>query len=733
MGTMQRPIIYVAINSPLYHGFDYLLPKEFELPRIGSRVRVPFGKRKLVGVILKIKNKSQVEEKKLKYIEEVLDEKPIFDNKFLYFLQWASDYYIHPIGQVVFSAMPPSIRKGKSIKNAVDYLWIVKKRATNKDLEDLEKTPLQKKILRIISQSSQGIDKKELSQVSNNWHRPIESLVNKGLIAQQIKLLPLQNIDKKSLPMKLNDEQNKVIKKIDSSMLDFQCYLLDGITGSGKTEIYKELIRRVISNKKQVLVIVPEISLTPQLKDRLVVQNNIRIASYHSGLSEKIRFDSWKASLDGTSDIILGTRSAVFLPVKNLGLIVVDEEHDISLKQHDGFRYNARDLAVYRAKQNGVPIILGSATPSSETYYNAKKNKYNHLKLRTRAGGALTPEVKVIDMNRQKIKEGFSFYMLDKIKEQLSRNKQVLLFLNRRGFAPVLLCKECRWIPKCPRCELNMTYHASKKKTQCHHCGHQENFKLKCPSCLSGDVLALGEGTQRIESLLKAEFPSSSVIRIDRDTTRKVGSLEKALSEIKSQKHQILIGTQMLSKGHDFPNVDMVGILNIDQRLFSPDPRATERLAQLLIQVAGRAGRASKKGKVLLQTYMPESPVLRNLINNGYESWLSEVLQEREKLNLPPYDYWAMIRAEAKKYEAVEQFLSEAKKTISAEGDTTAHGPIPSLIPKIANRYRGQLIIQAHNRMSLKKAVSLSVPHLSKLKSSRRVRWSIDIDPCELD
>jgi len=730
---MQRPIIYVAINSPLYHGFDYLLPKEFELPRIGTRVRVPFGKRKLVGVILKIKSKSKVEEKKLKYVEEVLDEKPIFDTKFLYFLKWASDYYIHPIGQVIFSAMPPSVRRGRSIENAVDCFWVAEKDVTKKDLEDLEKTPLQKKILEIISQSSQGIDKRELNQVSKNWNRPIESLINKGLITQQTKLLPLQDLDKKSSPIKLNNEQNKIIKKIGDSMLAYQCHLLDGITGSGKTEIYKELIKRVIKNNKQVLVIVPEISLTPQLKDRLVVQNNTRIASYHSGLSEKMRFESWKASLEGTSDIVLGTRSAVFLPIKNLGLIVVDEEHDISLKQHDGFRYNARDLAVYRAKQNNVPIILGSATPSSETYYNAKKNKYNHLKLRTRAGGASTPEVKVIDMNRQKIKEGFSLYMLDEIKEQLNKNKQILLFLNRRGFSPVLLCKKCGWIPKCPNCELNMTYHASKKKTQCHHCGHQESFTLRCPSCLSDDVLALGEGTQRIESFLKDEFPFSSVIRIDRDTTRKVGSLENALSEIKSQKHQILIGTQMLSKGHDFPNVDMVGILNIDQRLFSPDPRATERLAQLLIQVAGRAGRASKKGKVLLQTYIPESPVLKNLINKGYESWILDVLQERKKLNLPPYDYWAMIRAEANKYEAVEQFLSEAKTTISTMGDTIAHGPIPSLIPKIANRYRGQLIIQAHNRMYLKKAISLSVPHLNKLKSSRRVRWSLDIDPCELD
>jgi primosomal protein N' (replication factor Y) len=511
-------------------------------------------------------------------------------------------------------------------------------------------------------------------------------------------------------------------------------FLLEGITGSGKTEVYLDAIQAALEKKQQALVLVPEISLTPQLTQRFQARFDRPIAILHSQLTDKQRLDAWLAAREGEADIVIGTRSAITAPLPRLGLIVVDEEHDSSFKQQEGFRYSARDLAVMRGHIENIPVVLGSATPSFETLHNVYQGRYQHLKLQSRHGNARLPTLKVIDLRSQPLVDGLSLELREQMKRHLDQGNQVILFINRRGFAPTLLCHDCGWIARCQRCDSHMTLHQAKNKLRCHHCGAERRAESACPSCQGTSLIPVGEGTERVESSLNQLFPDNKVIRIDRDTTRRKGSLESILQDVHGGEARILVGTQMLAKGHHFPNVTLVGILNIDQGFFSVDFHALEKTAQLIVQVAGRAGREEKPGTVMLQTHYPDHPLLQTLLNAGYDEFARQAMVEREQANLPPYSYMALLRAEAVDARQPIEFLQEAKAM--AQQHETANvefwGPLPSPMEKRAGRYRAQLFIQSLDRAALHRLLAPWIRALEKSRLGRKVRWSIDVDPVDV-
>lgn len=529
----------------------------------------------------------------------------------------------------------------------------------------------------------------------------------------------------------LNDSQINAISVLEKAR-NFQVFLLNGVTGSGKTEVYLRMIEKVIAENKQVLVLVPEIGLTPQTKLRFAERFSALSVVLHSGLTEKKRVHAWCLSRAGDAKIIIGTRSAVFSPFANLGLIIVDEEHDLSFKQQEGFRYHARDLAILRAHYHDIPIVLGSATPALETLFKADSGKFAHLRLPYRAGNAELPQFKVVDIRNQFIEEGISKPLLAEIKMHLEQNNQVMLFLNRRGFAPLILCHACGWMVNCTRCDRRMTYHDYSKRLHCHHCDTQKFFPKQCEACGEKQLQIVGLGTERLEQVLQKHFPDISVVRIDRDSTKRKDALETILEEIQAGKHQILIGTQMLAKGHHFPNVTLVGIVDADGGFFSSDFRALERMGQLILQVAGRAGRVEKKGTVMIQTHHPEHPLLHQLFHRSYEEFAKTLLHERSLAGLPPYTYFVLFRADAFDPEKALSFLQKVKEISLGTQRLAILGPIPAPMPKRAGRHRAQLLIQSPTRAVLQDFLKNLLPHIENISEKKQVRWSIDVDPLEM-
>jgi len=529
----------------------------------------------------------------------------------------------------------------------------------------------------------------------------------------------------------LNDAQHRVVHAITEKLTEFNPILLQGVTGSGKTEVYLQVIQQVLLKQKQILVLVPEISLTPQTIQHFRERFNTPIMALHSGLSERKRLDAWILAAAGDIRIVIGTRSALFTPLPELGLIIVDEEHDLSFKQQEGFRYHARDLAIKRAQLTHIPIILGSATPALETLFKAEQGKFTHLKLERRVGSAELPQFEIIDIRKQILEQGLSSALLQEMRTHLSKGNQVMLFLNRRGYAPVLMCHACGWLVNCKRCDMRMTYHNEKNRLLCHHCESQKHKVKQCEIC-QGPLELVGIGTERLEQTLTKNFPSYSVVRIDRDSTRRKGMLEQRLSEIKIGMHPILIGTQMLAKGHHFPNVTLVGIVDADSGLFSSDFRGIERMGQLLIQVAGRAGRAEKAGKVLLQTHHPDHPLLHQLFHDTYQGFATSLLKEREQAMLPPYAYFALFRAEAFDEEDSMAFLQQVKAVMQPLKNVHILGPIPAPMPRRAGKYRVQLLIQSIHRPLLHRFLTQSLVDIEKIRLKNRVRWSLDIDHLEM-
>ncbi len=726
----------IAIPTPLRRHFDYLLPVNFhaKLPLAGVRVRVPFGRQTLVGILLEIVHETVVPLNKMKPIIEVLDDVPVFNDELLQLLIWCTQYYHHPIGEVMQNALPVKLRQGAPTQIKGIRRWQLTAEGEQLDLQTLKRATKQIALLGDLKQSKSGLFEVQLTEQHVGWRPVMKKLQEKGLVEFfEENALP---IAKPTTPAHtLNtDQQNAIHRVLEQQSEGFHAYVLEGVTGSGKTEVYLQIIEDIIKQGKQALVLVPEIGLTPQLLNRFLHRLHGRIAIMHSGLNDEERLQAWLHTQAGSADVIIGTRSAVFSPLLRPGVIIIDEEHDLSFKQQDGFRYSARDLAVKRARDLDVPIILGSATPSLETLYNAQLGRYETLLLPERAGDANPPTINLLDVRSQKMEHGVSAQLLQKMKEHLARDSQVLLFLNRRGFAPVLMCHECGWHALCPRCDAHMTLHQSNSQLRCHHCGTEQYKPHACPKCKSDDLLQMGFGTERIEHALNELFPQNEVIRIDRDSTRRKGSMEKLLNDINNGHGQILIGTQMLAKGHHFPNVTLVGMLNADHGLYSSDFRASERMGQLVLQVAGRAGREEKEGEVLIQTHHADHPLFKPLLQHDYPGFAKALIEERQQTELPPYTHLALLRAEAVDQQSPMLFLEQARILLEQVGldDVILLGPFPALMERRAGRYRAQLLIQANKRNQLQTLFSSSIINIENHPTTKKVRWSIDIDPMDL-
>jgi len=738
----STPILRIALDVPTREVFDYLPSKQTDVRKLqpGMRFQVPFGKRKLVGILIEIADKSALPAGKLKKIFECLDDQPVISKDTLKLLQWAGEYYHHPLGDVVVNALPTLLRTPLVVSPAQETLWYLTESGRMVDVTTISRAPRQAVLLEQLLCKPDGVTDDALAEVDPNWRATMKRLQEKGWVeSQYIKVGRLSNAalnekDDHISHIALNDDQQHTMIAVTEAFDSFQAFLLEGVTGSGKTEVYLETIAAVIENNRQALVLVPEINLTPQLTQRFQARFSKPIAVLHSQLTDKQRLDAWLAAKEGEVDIVIGTRSVITVQLPRLGLIIVDEEHDGSFKQQEGFRYSARDMAIMRAQILKIPVVLGSATPSFESLHNVNQGRYQQLTLTQRYGNAKPPRMQLVDLRSQPLFDGLSRHLLDAMKQHLRKGNQVLLFINRRGFAPTLLCHDCGWIARCQRCDSHMTYHHAKSKLRCHHCGAERRAEQACPDCHSATLIPVGEGTERVEQALQKHFPSNGVIRIDRDTTRRKGALENLLREVHEGDAKILLGTQMLAKGHHFPDVTLVGILNVDQGLFSVDFRALEKTAQLIVQVAGRAGRAEKPGEVMLQTHYPEHPLLQTLLQSGYAQFAQQALLEREQAALPPFSYMALLRAEAVNASQPIDFLKEAKslaQELAVQG-VELLGPLPSPMEKRAGRFRAQLFVQSAKRAALHKLLHPWVLALEQSKLGRKVRWSIDVDPLDV-
>ena len=732
---MNSQLIEVLVPIPLMEKFSYLAPKDDQSPlKQGSRVLVPFGRRTLVGIIWDFSKKDSSDPRKYKHIIKVLDDRPLLDSHSMDLAEWASRYYHYPLGEIISYFFPPSLRKGKeaSFKES-KYLELTSKGSFLKE-EDLARAPGQKKLVSLLK------EKKELSAKSAKAYGISNAVINgleqKGYISKfSRELSPYKKVkDNKLLPSKkLNKEQVEAVKSIKGSQDKNQTFLLDGITGSGKTEVYLQAIQEVVNNGKQALILIPEIGLAPQAEERFKKYFGDRVMSFHSAKNDREKVDAWLGASRGLVDIIIGTRSSVFLPMKNLGIIVVDEEHDLSFKQMDKFRYSARDMALYRAKLEKVPVVLASATPSLETLKNAQEDKYKVLKLSQRATGASLPAFQAVDLRGKELNEGLSNELLEATQSELSKGNQVLIFLNRRGYAPSMICKVCGWISNCERCDALMTVHKNPLKLHCHHCDAQKSYPNKCPLCDSNDFLKYGFGTERLEEFLHNQFPEVITLRIDSDSTKKKETLNEYFHEIKKGNPLILLGTQLLAKGHHFPEVTLVGIVDADSGLFSADFRGSERVAQLMTQVSGRAGRDKKPGRVILQSYCPDHPQIEEIVTGSYEKFAQKLLEERKAYKIPPFSYQAKIFAESPKSLTSRDFilnlLNKSKIDEKLKSNLRIVGPLPSIMEKKSGVFRWELSIFSTNRSDLHKFLDVMQSRLYHPKLSKSVRWSIDVDP----
>ena len=725
---MSADLVAVAVPAPLYRLFDYRVPADCSARlRPGMRVRVPFGSRRLIGVVAQAPRFEEAPGRACKLLETVLDEAPIFPPDVWSLCLWAAEYYQYPLGEVLAAALPGPLRRGDSDEIRRDCAL----QLTDAGHSALETLPARASAQRaLLQQLTIGAQTREqLLQVLPKAAAPLRKASAEGWIAP-VPLAEAVITVESALP--LTAEQTTVLEALRKKE-GFAAYLLEGVTGSGKTEIYLQRAADVIARGEQVLVLVPEIGLTPQLLDRFQKRFGAGVASFHSGLSENQRGDTWLRARAGEARIVIGTRSAVFVPFAKLGLIVVDEEHDVSFKQQEGFRYSARDLAILRAQRAKATVVLGSATPSLETLHNAQQGRYQHLHLKTRVREEAPPRVQALDVRGRALDHGLSPPMFEAVERHLKANGQVLLFINRRGFAPVLLCHDCGWSAPCTRCDAHMTLHRGRSKLVCHHCGAQQQAPVACPSCLSKNLVPVGQGTERVEEALRAKFPQHRVERFDSDRLRRAGELERLLADIRSGAIHILVGTQVLAKGHDFAGLSLVGIVSADQALYGSDFRAIERMGQLVTQVAGRAGRSGQGGEVILQTHEPQHPLLQILVREGYASLTTALMEERRMTGLPPFAHMALLRAESTQAAAPLRFLKEVRDLFLADtGSVQISDPIPAGMERRAGNTRAQLLLQCASRAALQKKLAVWVPQLDGLPSARQTRWSVDVDPYDL-
>jgi primosomal protein N' (replication factor Y) len=728
-------IVRVALDTPLRRLFDYLPPRdEGHPPRVGTRVRVPFGRQRLVGVVHSHAQGSELPREKIKPILEVLDAEPVLDARVMELLEFAAQYYHHSFGQVIAAALPKLAREGAAACAAEEHWYATEAGRDALAAKTLSRAPRQRELLAMLA-SADGSAAVVLAEKFDDWRTPMRALIARGF-ASSAEIFeeptPCAAEPIRNLGPGLSQEQSVAVAAIDAAAARFAPFLLYGITGSGKTEVYLHATLHALRRGRRALVLVPEIGLTPQLVARFRERFTVPVAVLHSGLNDGERLAAWRQCVSGEARIVLGTRSAVFAPVAELGLVIVDEEHDASFKQHEsGFRYSARDLAIYRAQRAGVPIVLGSATPSLETLQNVALGKSTRLSLPRRAGQALPPRAALIDLREHAVRQGLATPAVEAIQRHLADDGQVLVYINRRGYSPTLACTACGWIAPCRDCDSRLTVHRAAARLRCHHCGADAPLPETCPQC-GYAVRHVGQGTERVEETLAALFPQAPIARLDRDVVRKRGDLESVVNRIASGEARILVGTQMVTKGHDFPSVTLVVVLNADQGLFSTDFRAPERVAQTIIQVAGRAGRGVKPGEVLIQTEYPDHPLLKSLLAEGYEGFARTALAEREAAGWPPFTHVAALRASAADLPTAANFLSQARKLARRVPQVKLLGPAPAAMAKRAARYHAQVLIEARERAPLHRLLGEWLPSVEAIKAPRDLRWSLDVDPLEL-
>ena len=729
-------VLRVAVPLPLRQSFDYLPPADANLTglRPGCRIKAPFGHRKLIGFLLETADRSRVARDQLKPASALIDHQPLFSPELFETLRWSADYYHHPIGEVLAAAVPALLRQGKTLYGEVT-LW-----SATAGPEALSgRAHRQRQLLEFIVERGH-ITRGELIE---GGYSPalLRQLLDKGLVRARTQSAPASppftplrpgNRDRPAL----NEEQSAAIAKFRAAGSGFRSALINGVTGSGKTEVYMRLMQDELAAGRQCLVLVPEIGLTPQAIDRFRQRFDLPLAVFHSGLNDGERLQAWREAAAGGAAILIGTRSAIFTPMARPGLVVVDEEHDASFKQQEGFRYSARDLAVMRARKENIGVVLGSATPSLESFHNAEAGRFLRLELPHRAGGSAPARLRTLDIANEQVPGGLSELALTKIAQHLEAGNQTLVFINRRGFAPILHCLHCGWMAQCENCSACMTVHAQPSCQRCHHCDSTRPIPNLCPVCRQPELFTSGFGTQQLEAFLQREFPATPVLRIDRDSTRGKHKLRQLLAEVDRGKPAILIGTQMLAKGHHFPGITLAVIVNADGGLFSPDFRGQEQMAQVIVQVAGRAGRGSgRPGEVLVQTRHGGHRTLDKIVNSTYSEFARHILRERRAAGMPPYSHLCLVRAEAADREAALAFLRRARRGIEALGrGHRVHftGPLPAPMEKRQSRYRMHLLLRCEARPGLHAVLDSFAAQLDALPAPRDLRWHIDVDPIDL-
>lgn len=737
--TPSPRILGVAIPSPLRRLFDYrpcAQPPEHGW-QPGLRVRVSFGNRQVVGIIIECRDHSDVPDNKLKAIDECLDNRPL-PSDWLWLCQFTARYYQHALGDTLHHALPARLRQGQALETQTREHWRLTALGQQSPLGEPARAPRQAALLDMLRQHPSGLVTQAIMAQSFT-RAQLNALADKGLIEASKEPLTgaTQHSEKGYLAeptLALNREQSAALAAVHEQLDGFNPCLLHGVTGSGKTEVYLQLIEAIINRGRQALVLIPEISLTPQTLSRFRRRFRLTVVALHSGLNDNERLDAWEAAASGRARIIIGTRSAIFTPLEAPGVIIVDEEHDGSFKQQDGLRYHARDLAVIRAQRAGIPLLMGSATPSLESLHHALGGHYRHLRLTQRATRHAPAKLELVDIRGRIRHGGLTPPVQKQIATTLAGGHQVLVFINRRGFAPTLSCHACGWLADCEHCDARMTLHRQPPVLICHHCDLRRPQPAACPECGSGDVRPLGTGTERSEETLAELFPDTPVHRIDRDSTRRRDSLEQILTEVRRGDPCLLVGTQMLAKGHHLPHVTLVVVVNADAGLYASDFRALEHSAQLLEQVAGRAGRAELPGRVLVQTLHADDPNLRLLADEGYNALAEQLLEERQTAALPPFRFMALLRVESPRDDQIRELSEAAAHSLRQQLQhrqiqVDCLGPVPAPMERRQGRYHLQLMLSAAKRSQLHEASAWLVAWLEADPRARRVRWSLDIDP----
>ena len=744
------PVIRVALPVPLRRCFDYVLPPRLQnhyLP-LGARVRVPYRNKELIGVIMQRQVTPDIEPEKLRPVSDLLDDGALLSDDQLKLAQWLARYCHAPVGEVVSLMLPPLLRQGGVAHIQEEAYWQLTLSGRQLDPADMKRATRQAALLTELQKHEQPVAASVLRALGFTQSQ-MTALEDKGLARyeMQARQAPeLKQVQKRpvlaQLSLPLNDEQAHAVSHVSGLLHCRNTSLLQGVTGSGKTEVYLQIAEAALKKGQQVLVLVPEIGLAPQTVERFRQRFSVPVLTFHSGLNDKERLDAWLLSRNGKAGVLIGTRSAVLTPFKDLGLIIVDEEHDASYKQGDGVRYSARDAAVVRGNMLSIPVLLGSATPSLESLHNAREGRYSWLKLNQRAEKASQlPEVYLHDIKTRRMQSGLDAGLIPVISSHLEQGGQVLVFINRRGFSPALMCHECGWLAQCEQCDARMTLHKEPPRLHCHHCDNIQPIPKVCPNCFHAELKPVGSGTERTEEVLEQAFSDWPVYRIDRDSVSRKGAMEKVLAKIHTGEPCVLVGTQMLAKGHHFPEVSLVVVLDADGGFYSADFRGLERMGQLLTQVAGRAGRASRKGKVVVQTHHSEDELLALLAGHDYPEFSQRLLEQREEGLLPPYTYMALLRAESHRVQDVDSFLQNVIQTTRAWGqqpdiqlsdEVEVTGPLPAPMERRNGRYHMQIWLQSPRRASLHPWLDLLVQAIETEPLSRKVRWSLDVDPQEM-